>query len=1748
MDKPRWKIVPITVPVTAFQIKPRALGAPVLAVKQEDGKWLFRASLRKIQVRALWEVEDRKADRNAKITGVCLGRSLNIPGYGWRLVTQAKDRPVLYLWNENAIQKEEDNLVCGIKSGMGKVRKIKRRNFLWEVFPYAKYKDMVQLLTTGGKEFFGDSSWGEFDEKTSTEEWAVGVGVYLCKEQDGIRYYDLRRNFYARNMKENPKTEADKQDKRLDEQYERWVNEGNYNVIGVKVGEHSFRLENLKVPQVIGQKTLRDRWTDWVSFAEHDQPWVLGRYYPHNRMRALLIKKDDVWVASCHEAAPFYVDDELAREFNIVSGDTVQKRLYYAGMNEKDYLRFEWGYGFTLLVSEEDILDSDGNKIGYNLFYGDMIKYFTMQNDGGEHGWHIVVDYQAIVRQIEGRIRDDSFGGSIIQLLSIRRDLEKREVLVERVSVSEKTVLEKVGLFNGWGFYEVPSAELEKESIDTLLEEEDYEKDTKIIFAQLKPGLDIRHATRLTFTYIPLNGKRGDTWLLEGKTVCMVAGDIVPTGTGDWQNKKLSNDYRISLYLPRELPHEKNEPQMYVNVLRREFSVDESKLRTLYPDNAKKYYGCKMLVRLKSLNGIRHRTKEWLGNIISTPKRTRDSLVEWVKTQGYCLVTLGLEKTQPLAEIAPGIISYIPQSAVKESFSQGTLAALWMEEEELKAKTVLPGDMKYLPEFGRPAELLIMDGTAKSYVKLCQAKEEPESLSTLDWQKLNEELERNHFTVAGLPQLLVTDRKLMEKKISEPIPRLAYLIKDPKGESEQGIEIHTKEDTEFHAARLSLNQSNEPELHYLYPDEKIVETRWEYVSFMDGTVTELMRFISRGHWHYHDRNAAFYNCKTHKLDVIPLPDGKRYDEILLFPDKMGRLRYQDIDFYKYGFSAREVIENGLPQQNGRYPVAGVTEDSIWIEIFPGKLLEIPMEYLFAGEQKLPLTRMWVKILSAGDSVCLRQDEGFAGNQRKLILQYMIFGARAGFGRRNTIFPIEEHLEDGLKIGTGLWSAILPIKGEEWLGQKFVCISGSNKISLLSNNQRLQQGDVLLIDCAKKLMMVDNWESLKIKTAKRECWKNAEWLLDDLLNKDRKRWMRESELSLPMQVNNARIENGGLCVWVFYQQPDMESLAEGTILCCICVGLRQSKTDTGWMTEMVIRAGRALLKIPINNIIPGLDEKKAIFVAKLLRQEKWSFWLHKEVDGWRSGLCQSLHKEQSEIRMLSYVEKAKGILCQSVDNLALKWLPEENASRAGKKVEGNVLWQVLAERKKRLARYLDQDVLSLTQTWQNEQKYEVLKADGSRYRATPMEKVNTDEKGVHCYLAELYPFGDLICLYSELEYDCTSREPIPIEIGIKQRECITAYSYGKRRKELHLTPWVYKALSKASGSASSGRFDELNLTQFRKEIPEIFNKYQQLSKQADNDGEKGWLDYELLQDHERTSEQLIYLNSLISKKRKGNLNFRDIYEFIRLTLKAWIEEQGKYIVLGLDSKERTGHTEQIDVAPAIAAILLLNSVKGQNQNVRLEKTAKPLSVHLTRMLGISCGSSIHQEILLKYWLSASEKTYGLWQRLRNLPLRGETITGEASEIFDGQLTPNQVTQVLNICNSLRMHTFWDKELELVAESVLLSIGSLDECDSFYQNMCRKRCITEKLSVLGRILTPSAGSDIAQDNLSENDIKSLRNFLLLLLQNSNVPLSLVTTTQIPISDSEKRKGINLCEEFCGLVRASGERYDKGERDNG
>lgn len=1729
------EIKEIKVPVSAFASRPKSLGTPVTASRQKDGKWIFKSVFRKIQVRALWQIEDHRVDKRAEVQGIYVSRNMNVPGYGPCMVTQDRERPFLYVWNTDRVQKYEENSICGVRTGKGFVTNVRKRNYSWEVFPYAKHKNLVRL-SLDGKEYYGDCRWGEFDDVEKGKNWAVYADVYLFTTEGNTKFYDMRRGFYSRSisLEKNKKEYLEKANALISETYQEWINGGDYHVIGTEVnenGKRKLRLHGLKVPCDIEKGTLRDRWTDKVSFVKEDRPWILGRYYSKNRVRALLLQKNGEWIASCHEATPFYVDDKLAGEFNIISGDKIHTNLYYAGLDEQNRLRFEWGYGYCLLVEEDDILDIDGNKINTILFYGDKIKYFSMIKGEGRHGWRIQIEYSAIERQVESRIWDDSFGenGGVIQLLEIRRDLELRKISIERVSVTETDFQSGTG----WEFYKTSSAFLEEESIQTLLEEEGYEENTKLIFALLKDTGERNRVTSLIFTYLPLNGKNGGITFLEGKTVCMVAGEIKVAGSDNGvQKNKLNNDYMISLFLPNELPDEKENPQMQVNVLRRQFSVDESKLRILYRENKRKYYGCKMLVRLKKLNEANASMSVWDGNVISTPKRAVESLKKWVSnSQEECLVTLGNENKQIIAEVAPGILIRLANDVVGGNFSQGTLAYLWMEDENLKGKVILPGDGRYLSEKGRPAELLIMDGAAKAYRQLCSIERNSADLQSGEWEELNKRLDKNQFTVAGLPQILISDRALFEKKILEPIPRVEYLVKEEKNEN---TEIHRKDNWKFSSARLGLKDGEKPELRYFNQSEKIENVGWERISFWDGKISELVKRVKKGRWYYHDRKTAFYNETRNYLEAWPLPDGKKYDEIVLFPDKRGKLRYQREEFLKYGFPVRSIIENGFPEENGEYPIAGITENTVWIEVFPGKLIEIPVVYLFAGEKKVLLSGLWTDMLSPGDRLQLCQDEGFSGNQKKLILKDIKFGGRAGMGVKETFLPVKSIDGDGVVLGDDLWPVVLPIKVKEDLrDSELSCITADNGVFFMKEGKEIRSGNVLFVNFANKFMTAPGWNSVRIKPAHKELWKNAEWLCEDLLDSVNKKWMQKSSLMLPMTVNNVRVQKGMLEAWVYYQQPNMDELPCGTKVCCICVGVRNARNS---LQEIVVRAGKAIFRIPAQNILPGIEGEKTSVVVNRLKEEKISFWIHKEEDGWHSGLQEVLEKDRVEVQMLFCIKAADGILCRTKDNLALRWLPASKASRA-KFVSLEALWEGLSRRKNRFAKCLSSGFLSLTGTWQNEQKYAVLKTDGTRYRAIPVAMVETDETGRYCYLAELYPKGDLIYLYSEIEYDCKREIVLPIEISKKQADCVIAFSYGERRMFLHLTPWVYHAIGNISLEDDMGRFQELNPFRFKKEVPLCFERYRCMKNQAEKDADEGILNYELLRDSNRTSEQLVYLYSISSKKIHSELNFSELYEFIRLTLGAWLENEGKFLASGFKAEEKNC-VKQMDVVTVISAILLLDVIEGKAGNDVLGNIAKPLSVHLTRMLGIGCGSSIYQEILLKEWLLSSKEKGGLWLRLNQLSMRGENNLGEENEAFSGQLSPQQIENLRITCKGLKMHTACNRELQVVVECILLSCGCWDDCGKFHVQILGKSHIMKALSIMGRILTPGAGSHTAKDKLEKSETRILINIWNQLLSENSLPLSLVTDTEIPVRETVRRFGIEYCEDFCKIVQRRGE----------
>ncbi len=224
---------------------------------------------------------------------------------------------------------------------------------------------------------------------------------------------------------------------------------------------------------------------------------------------------------------------------------------------------------------------------------------------------------------------------------------------------------------------------------------------------------------------------------------------------------------------------------------------------------------------------------------------------------------------------------------------------------------ILPGDVCYIPDKGRAVELLIMDGALRNYGKSIMEKEDKEVIQ-------KEKQAQPDFTIAGFPQIRIRNPLFLGREIVKDPPRLGYLLKDEQGK------LTLMPDARVFAAYLRIDERlRTPVLEKISPDSMTVETAWNQITFLDGTVSEIIHHVKRGRWHYHDRYTGVWDSETNELIPMKWPMGDQYFDIPLFLSKGDKLRYPFYELQRFGYSAREIFENGLPQDKGWYPVAGL---------------------------------------------------------------------------------------------------------------------------------------------------------------------------------------------------------------------------------------------------------------------------------------------------------------------------------------------------------------------------------------------------------------------------------------------------------------------------------------------------------------------------------------------------------------------------------------------------------------------------------------------------------------------------------------------------------------------------------------------------------------------------------------------------------------------------------------------------------
>lgn len=1743
------QLLECSVPGSAFLLRPHSLGAVVTARRQEDGMWTFSAVDRTINFRALWQLENHIQDEAEEVQGIPLGRDVQVPGYGNCMVSQDTRQPVLHIWpNDKDIP---DEPLCGLSSGSSPVMQHFRRRSDYGAFPYARRTDLV-YANQDGVRWWGESGSGEFGRISRT--WSVECVIEVPRKNQIPDQYDLRRVFHCESSKTEP--EPDRRDKFMQsvvDDYQEWLAETAFPLhITGAIRDGKLEMKGLRVPAQCDRDTKSDMWLGTIPFLpDGARAWVAPNpnmpYDPY-KVRAALTREDNVWYASCRDAEPFRVDDTLRAEFRVNSGENIHRRLYYAGPEDDGRLRFEWGYGYCLLVGQEDIVDTYGNSVGALLFYGDRIEQFQLIRGKGEFGWQICVAVEQIKPETARKIALEA-RKNVLQLVKIHIDRRTDTVeithasLVEYDAGSRRTV-------DGWALQPFRNGTLDQNSIDKLLNENALQEEERTILACLDLNRDESRSRGLLFFYISLEDIDENPRLIAGKTVCMVAGRICcshPNSSPQIREGKFvftlpSNDYLLHFYFPDGLEQEENaqedaKPQFTVSVIRRSFSLDESKLRVLYESNRKdEYYRKRMLVRLTE--PMRNRKNEWKGSVLGTWFRQKDLLAEWLENKPNRLVVLDRHNKDDnfvRMEVMPGILYMLEREKIEGAIHRGAIARLKKDENgSLRAEVVLPSDDRYIPSQGRPVELLPMDGI----IRRCYEWDSKRA-GTTDGQPTLQQViaaEGKHFTVAGFPQILLYHPEALERMLSIAPPRLGYLI--PDTHSPHSSE-YTLGNAPFTAAKLVIDPAtHQPRLHYIYPEDEERETDWGQLSFLDGSAKQIASFAERGRWHYHDRETAMRTA-PHRWQKRSLPNGEQYSTMVFFPNSEGALRVPPHELFRYGYSAQEITECGLPAEQGAYPVAHATQNSLWVELLPGRIVELPKKYLYNCTGKDPLSNLYSNEFHAGDMVWLQEGNGVPGGQRSIMLSNCRFGARAFFSARRNFLPVlGEGPEGSIRLGCAYRELIYPAAdAARWTKESIVYVDGSNRLGALDEERPFLQGDTVMIMLNDKgnLAVCGYTKQLYVSLAEDSVWKNAKWLRDLLRNyQDRRNLLTSMPMPLTVLVQRCQWEGDTPSIAVAVQQENMDDLPAGTVLCAICLCLLGRPNDR----KLLLQAGNTILALDPEQVLPKVPTQDIPHIVKALAQAGQSLWLHKEEDGWHAGLKRWDRSGTCEVRLLLPVEQANGILCCTVKEQELRWLPGKNASRSREAAIAS-LWEALASRTTRSARIVENGHLSLIDTDESLQKFTMLQYAPVKYRAIPRVLLKTMENGTYQYLAELYPLGDLVTLNSEESCTADSGEganPIPVEISGKPGKWVYLTPLGAGRVNQRLPRWINTSLGTSWEQTGKNTLSSL---------PREYSAYANARKNGTLDAAHDTINIDFLRsgsEEDRDTEineKLCYLCALLQKEgtdRGLSQEKRDTaMRFAEEQLGKWLMGQGGFLASGFHANLLKDKRSKwyVDLLPALSGILLLSWLKSPRRP-GLETVAKELSVHLSRMLGLACDSSVHIEVLLREWLWQKERP-GFWKWLSALSLGGVKLTGEPDKRYSSHLSMDQCRILKKICTDIRHLSLTEdnSELRLTADCLLYSIGELDDFRSFSKSldMGRRTYVMNQLAVLGHMLTPPAARDhAAVPRLPEDIVMELNGIRASL----RLPLCVLTDKPLPLSAGE-RNAIILCrEDYARILR--------------
>ena len=1177
---------------------------------------------------------------------------------------------------------------------------------------------------------------GVCEASVRTQQVAIdGVRMSLQKRDDG--FYSLRRTFKLRTAERKAKQSGEPPKKYpiWKARWEDFLDEPNkpHNVIAAS--STHVELLGLQVPlddtlmQFTPRVPLGENEREYIPYNTYVRDKAMAVLYQvDGKWRASYRQVPPVSLET------FRVE-ELEVGFNTeVNLKEKEQMLYYVGRVTTDadgneltepHHRFELGFGQMLLIPHSK-LKFNGRPFEDSqlaLYHGDLIKRVSFEH--GDVPTTFDVEDEPIITADNTIMVIEDWAYSQATKLYYQRRANIVHVLHlivnhDRITIdyigglNEERIVERQNAITEEFEHRQLSPELSLDSHQYLLnrllsEDPELENQQLVVLGRLNLASYERDlGVRVIFDYVKMTfqpeDKQGIQVLEPGELIFMQAGKI----------EQQPNDMQLHVYPLEDIDQLDigADFNTSVRILRRQFSKRVSLLEQIYEDaeyGPDWFVGSQLLVWLRPPERNERNIRAELlsdegGRVKARYSRALQVAIS-ANGEGYLLATVTkIKETYLELEIKPGVFVRLTDQKYRLTDSaivDGAIVQVEYDEEhgQYVVSRAAFGDIRYLTNQARP--VVVLPKNTLLHAKLVQ--DESDSIKkTGFWTG-------DKFTIGSLPSLEAGISYRDETVQSEPLwrsavelmqmphPKIGYLWLDMN----KNLRIEPP-DSKLAVGKLTtrLDPSGR-QVHYesLLFNTSPQLVQWRYLTFMQASVETIKRRAAAERWTYHDRLTGMWttrgvneNPKTLNIDVkwqrIDAQSNHQHSiwHGPLFFEWQGNeltLRYSRHSLLQYGFPVDELINSLRRHQQKQqhhkrssYAVAGMfyKARSIWIELCPGRVVEIPLSLLVRHINNRPysLSNLEHKIFGPGDQVVLEILEDDALTVDRLVLVDWQPAGRPMLGDAAAFLPILEadSKEGKLVLGAGRFKMTMPIEdATEYSVGKTVMLYPNNNL-LLAGSQWPSPNDVVLlgIDPKTNTPIIHGLPEFSPIPERQNIgvWRDSVFGVDILSKEQNGEYytnqsglcelIKASGGAFPVTVEGLSPHHK-LLFFSTRAQDNIQTLPSGQLLMGYVCGY------IPYSQMALIDCNVGFVKIEVDHIISGLPSTCAKDAMEEFARTKTLIWLHGDKeDNIQCGLntqreIQPSVTPQFALEAGNGNQQHIGLVCQAVDSQKFYWLPD-----------------------------------------------------------------------------------------------------------------------------------------------------------------------------------------------------------------------------------------------------------------------------------------------------------------------------------------------------------------------------------------------------------------------------------------------------------------------------------------------------------